>query len=161
MSSKSKIATKLPYLQLGSAFAVQFSEAMNINVLFPFLAFMVESLGHGGPKLGYYAGGLAAAFCGAQFLSAVTLGVISDRYGRRSAMVLGSFGTGIGMLVFGFSTTYTQAVLGRFLSGLLCGNVGVLKSFLNEVTDETNRGSGFAMLSLAWAFGTIVAPLVG
>ena len=53
-----KDKTPLPYMQVASAFAVQFSEAMNINVLFPFLAFMVEGFGYGGPELGYYAGGL-------------------------------------------------------------------------------------------------------
>ena len=75
--------------------------------------------------------------------------------------MLGCFGTGAGMLVFGFSRSYTQSVLGRFLSGFLCGNVGVLKCFLNEVTDETNRGGGFALLSLSWALGCVIAPLVG
>lgn len=82
-------------------------------------------------------------------------------FGRRPAVILGSFGTGLGMLVFGFSKSYSQAVLGRFISGLLCGNIGVLKSFLNEVTDETTRGTGFAYMSLAWSCGTVVAPLVG
>ena len=134
---------------------------MILQVLFPFLAFMVEDFGYGGPELGYYAGGLAAAFCGAQFLSAVFWGMISDKYGRRPAVILGTFGTAIGMLVFGLSRSYTQALVGRFLSGLLAGNIGVLKSFLTEISDESNRGKAFAMLSMAWATGTIVAPLVG
>ena len=49
--------SKLPFFQMVTVFAIQFSEAMNINVLFPFLAFMVEDLGYGGHVLGYYAGG--------------------------------------------------------------------------------------------------------
>jgi len=57
-TSKVKEKTKLPYMQVACSMIVQFSEAMNINVLFPFLAFMVESFGYGGPELGYYAGGL-------------------------------------------------------------------------------------------------------
>jgi MFS family permease len=71
--------SKLPFFQMVTVFAIQFSEAMNINVLFPFLAFFVEDLGYGGHVLGYYAGGLAASFCAAQFLSAVVWGAISDR----------------------------------------------------------------------------------
>ena len=87
--------------------------------------------------------------------------MVNFRFGRRPAVILGTIGTGFGMLVFGFSRTYTQAIIGRSMSGLLAGNVGVLKSFLNEITDETNRGKGFAMLSLSWSVGTVIAPLVG
>ena len=57
------------------------------------------------------------------------------------------------MLVFGLAKTYEQAVIGRFVSGLLCGNLGVLKSFLTEITDDSNRGYGFSLMSLAWTIG--------
>jgi hypothetical protein len=45
------------------------------------------------------------------------------------------------------------AMFGRVLSGLLSGNLGVLKSFLGEITDESNRGAAFSYLSLSWAIG--------
>lgn len=54
------------------------------------------------------------------------------------------------MLMFGCAKTYTQAMLGRIISGLLSGNLGVLKSFLTEITDDSNRGAGFSYLSVAW-----------
>lgn len=122
---------------------------------------MIEDLGYTGHRLGYYAGGLAAAFCGAQFSSSVLWGMISDRYGRKIAIVTGTVGTAIGMLVFGSATTYTQAILGRVLGGFLCGNLGVMKSFLTEITDDSNRGKGFAMVSVSWAVGCLLAPLLG
>ena len=50
---------------------------------------MVEDMGYTNAELGYYAGGLAAAFCGAQFCSSILWGVISDKYGRKSAIGLG------------------------------------------------------------------------
>jgi MFS family permease len=101
-----------------------------VNVLFPFLAFMIEDMGHGGSELGYYAGGLAASFCGAQFCSSVAWGIISDKYGRKPAVIIGTLGAAIGMLIFGFAKEYWQAVLGRLIAGFLSGNLGVLKSFL-------------------------------
>lgn len=153
--------TPLPMWQVFSVFMVQVAEAMNVNVLFPFLAFMIEDMGHGGHELGYYAGGLAAAFCGAQFSSSVAWGMISDNYGRKPAVFLGTLGTAIGMLVFGTAKTYWQAVLGRIIGGILCGNLGVVKSFLSEITDETNQGKGFSYLSIAWSIGSLLAPLAG
>lgn len=140
---------------------LQLCEATNINVLFPFLAFMVEHFGYGGHQLGYYAGFLAASFCGAQLTSSIFWGMISDKYGRKPAVVFGTFGAGIGMLVFGMATTYKQAVLGRLLSGFLSGNIGIIKSFLTEITDNTNRAKGFSYLQVAWAMGSILGPLIG
>lgn len=44
------------------------------------------------------------------------------------------------MLIFGSAKTYTQAILGRVVGGLLNGNLGVVKSYLTKITDDTNRG---------------------
>jgi MFS family permease len=109
---------------------------------------MVEDFGHSGASLGYYAGGLAGAFCAAQFCSSVLWGWVSDKFGRKPAVFLGTLGTALGMIVFGTSRTYGQAVAGRVISGFLCGNLGVVKSFLTEVTDDTNRGKAFSLFSL-------------
>ena len=38
------------------------------------------------------------------------------------------------------------AMIGRIISGLLTGNLAVLKSYVMEITDETNRGKGFIYL---------------
>ena len=122
---------------------------------------MVEDLGYGGSQLGYYAGGLAASFCGAQFCSSILWGMFSDKYGRKPAIAIGTLGAAVGMLIFGSATNYTYALVGRIFSGLLSGNLGVLKSFLTEITDESNRGAGFSYMSVAWALGTIIAPLAG
>jgi MFS family permease len=74
---------------------------------------------------------------------------------------MGTFGALAGSLIFAFAKTYTQAVVGRIISGALSGNLGVLKSLLSEITDDTNRGKGFSYMSVAWALGTILAPLAG
>eukprot|EP00607_Mallomonas_marina_P003639 CAMPEP_0182423750 /NCGR_PEP_ID=MMETSP1167-20130531/9841_1 /TAXON_ID=2988 /ORGANISM="Mallomonas Sp, Strain CCMP3275" /LENGTH=715 /DNA_ID=CAMNT_0024603009 /DNA_START=309 /DNA_END=2453 /DNA_ORIENTATION=- len=153
--------TPLPFWQIASVGLAQICESLNINVLFPFLAFMVEDFGFTGDRLGYFAGFLAASFCAAQFCSSILWGILSDRFGRKPVVVVGAVGAAVGMAVFGFSTTYSQAVMGRMLSGLLNGNLGVIKSFLTEITDDSNRGSGFSVMSVAWSLGTIVAPLAG
>eukprot|EP01041_Mallomonas_annulata_P003155 gene3155-6211_t len=153
--------TPLPVWQVVTVLFVQICESLNINVLFPFLAFMVEDFGYTGDRLGYYAGLLAASFCAAQFSSSIMWGVLSDKFGRKPIIILGVIGTACGMLTFGLSKTFTHAVVGRMISGFLSGNLGVIKSFLTEITDDSNRGTGFSYMSLAWAIGTVLAPLAG
>jgi hypothetical protein len=111
--------------------------------------------------IGYHAGALAGTFCAAQFFSAVLWGKFSDEYGRKPGIILGVIGAAIGMLVLGFSKTFLQAILGRALCGFLSGNIGVIKSFLTEITDDTNRGKGFSFMQLGWSLGTICGPLAG
>lgn len=81
-----------------------------VNVLFPFLAFMIEDMGYSGDQLGYHAGVLAASFCAAQFCSSIPWGIISDRFGRKPAIVLGTFGAAIGMVIFGAAKTFPQGI---------------------------------------------------
>lgn len=52
MKESFSTTTPLPPVQMSVIFLVQICEAMNINVLFPFLAFLVEDLGYTGSRLG-------------------------------------------------------------------------------------------------------------
>ena len=93
---------------------------------------MIEDMGYGGERLGYYAGMLAASFCAAQFTSSIPWGIVSDMYGRKSAILVstqsclysiisssicnddwlllqfGTLGAAIGMVVFGTAKTFGQ-----------------------------------------------------
>jgi hypothetical protein len=42
----------------------------------------------------------------------------------------------------------------RFLAGVLNGNIGVMKSMLAEMTDETNMARAFALGPLSWSVGS-------
>jgi len=44
----------------------------------------------------------------------------------------------------------------RFLAGALNGNVGIMKSMLAEMTDETNMAQAFALIPLSWATGAAI-----
>ena len=44
----------------------------------------------------------------------------------------------------------------RFLAGALNGNIGVMKSMLAEIADETNMGQAFTLIPLSWAIGSAV-----
>src|SRR5260221_11080354 len=40
-----------------------------------------------------------------------------------------------------------------YSTSLLILNAGVMKSAMGELTDTTNRGEGFSLLSITWGFG--------
>jgi MFS family permease len=71
------------------------------------------------------AGMLAAAFTGAQFLTAIMWGRLADSemFGRKRVILIGLLGTAIGSLGFGFSSSFAVAMFWRAIGGSLNGNM--------------------------------------
>ena len=88
-------------------------------------------------------------------------GAASDRYGRRPALLGGLLGTALSAICFGFSPTYSFAVLSRFIWGILNGNIGVTKTYLGEISDDTNSARGMALYGVIGGSGRIFGPLLG
>jgi hypothetical protein len=53
-------------------------------------------------------------------------------------------------------TVTISSLPSRCLHGMLNGNIGVMKSMLAELTDETNMARGFSLLQVTWAVGGTV-----
>jgi MFS family permease len=68
----------------------------SIWMIFSFLPFMVQNYfpNLSRSELGYEAGLLGSAFSAGSLLGNVIWGIISDRYGRRPALLCGLLGTG-------------------------------------------------------------------
>lgn len=84
------------------------------------------------------AGLMASSFTGAQFLTAMLWGKISDseRGGRKLVLLIGLFGTAVSCLGFGFAKTFWQAMLFRTMGGALNGNIGVMRTMVSEIVQE-------------------------
>lgn len=69
-------------------------------------------------------------------------GRLSDRIGRKPVILCGLFGLTLSSASFGLSRTYIGLIVSRALAGMLSGNIGVMKSAIGEITDETNMAEG-------------------
>ena len=92
------------------------------------------------PYPGQKAGYLGSAYFIGNFAGSMTWGWLSDIQGRRPVMLLGVCGTIFTELLFGFSQNFGWAIAGRFLWGLLNGNLGVVKTYLSEVRVRYSDG---------------------
>jgi len=86
---------------------------------------------------------------------------LSDNIGRKPVLLIGLLGSTLSMLAFGLSRTFWALVVSRCLTGLLNGNIGVMKSVMGEFTDPTNRAKGYSLLSIVWCLGATVGPMIG
>ena len=92
-----------------------------------------------------------------QTFSILQWGRLSDRIGRKPVLLAGTFGLALSLLCFGLSQSFPAFVVSRSLAGLLNGNIGVLKSMMGEITDDTNVAQGFAFLPVIWSTGSTIA----
>ena len=110
------------------------------------------------------AGVLAAAFTGAQFLTAIMWGRLADSetFGRKMVILIGLLGTAVGSLGFGFSRSFAAAVFWRCLGGVLNGNIGVMRTMISEIVREKKfQSRAFLLMPMTFNIGVILGPLLG
>jgi len=136
---------------------LQFAEAWNIVMLFPFVVFMVQDeLGVTDPKMvGLYSGLIASLWSTGQFVTASIWGRMSDKFGRKGPLLFGCLGCALASTSFGFSKSVTHAAISRFVGGALNGNIAILKVVLGDVCDNSNQVRAFSFMSIAWGIGSI------
>jgi len=153
--------TPLNWWAMGVVFMIQISEALNATVLFPFVVFMLRDFGVSERRVGFWSGVLGASFFAAQVVSSYSWGRAADFYGCKRCLVLGSVGTTLSSVAFALSRSVAWALGARLLCGLLNGNIGVMKSYLTQMTDESNRPTAFAVMPLGFGLGIVSASSLG
>ena len=153
--------TPLPKLKLFAVFVLNLVLGFQINVIWPFLPFMVDWLRGTEVDSALYVGILASSYFWAQFVGSFIWAELATRLGSRCCLMLGLVGVGVTFLWFGFCTTFTEAMVARSLSGLLNGNVPILKAYMATITDSSNQAKGMSILALSWGLGSAVGPLLG
>ncbi|KAF8886152.1 major facilitator superfamily domain-containing protein [Infundibulicybe gibba] len=156
--------TRLPKVQIGIVLLLQICEPITSHSIYPYINQLVSGLditGGDERKVGYYAGLIQSLFFLAEAIMVMQWSRLSDRVGRKPVLLFGLIGASLSMLLFGLSRTFWTLVISRCLCGLLNGNVGVMKSAMGELTNPSNRAQAYSLMSVVWAAGTTLGPLMG
>ena len=134
-----------------------FVDMVGLLMVIPLLPFYATSLGGGGLMVGV----LVSAFSAAQLLSAPLWGRVSDRYGRRPALLVGLFASAIAYVVFAYAQSLPVLLLSRLVQGAGGGTVGVVQAYVADATEPQNRARSLGWLSAATNVGVTIGPLLG
>ena len=96
-----------------------------------------------------------------QLATAVLWGWASDRFGRRPTLLLSMLGAAVCFGAFGFVQSFQVALGVNFLSGALNGVVGIGKTVMGELCDDSNASKCWAVLGTTNALVRISAPPLG
>ncbi|KAJ6534935.1 MFS general substrate transporter [Mycena capillaripes] len=156
--------TPLQKVQLGVIMFVQTCEPTASNSIYPYINQLVSELditGGDERKVGYYACNQESLFFVTEAATVLQWSRASDHVGRKPILLIGLFGTALSMLCFGMSRTFWALVVSRCLTGLLNGNVGVMKSIMGDLTDRSNRAQVMAYMPIVWDVGAAFGFLIG
>ena len=112
-------------------------------------------------ELGFRQGYLAGIYFLGIFCGSLFWGKISDRIGRKRAMMLTTFLYSIAIAVLGLSTSYGMALLTRLIWGILNGTDPIVKTYIAEICeDKKDLARGISLLALSDGIGRMVGPTV-
>ncbi|MBT3190584.1 MAG: MFS transporter [Anaerolineae bacterium] len=131
---------------------------IGFGIIIPLLPFYVTDMGGSGISMGI----LMAVFSLMQFLFSPFWGDLSDRYGRKTFLMLGIFGNGISMVLMGFATELWMLFAARALAGLLSSaTLPTAMAYISDSTDEESRGGGMGIIGAAMGIGMVLGPGIG
>jgi multidrug resistance protein len=134
-----------------------FVDMVGLLMVIPLLPFYAVEFGGGGFAVGL----LVSSYSVAQLLSAPLWGQVSDRYGRRPALLIGLGASAIAYVIFGYSTTLWMLLASRLVQGAGGGTVGVIQAYVADATEPENRARSLGWLSAATSMGVMVGPALG
>ena len=122
---------------------------------------MIRDFGFNEDSVGILSGLLTATFAICQFVSSYFWGSISDKYGRKISLLIGSIFSGFGIIMFGMSTSYGIAIAARCIAGIFNGNIGVARAYVADITNGKNRAFAFSIFAIAFSAGIVAGSTCG
>jgi multidrug resistance protein len=134
-----------------------FVDMLGLIIRYPLLPFYATRLGANAATVG----ALVAVFSVAQLVSAPAWGWMSDRHGRRPAILVGLLVSAVGYVIFAFAGSLWVLFLSRIIQGLGGGTIGVVQAYVADITEGKDRAKALGWLSAVTSLGAVIGPALG
>ena len=138
-------------------FLVIVIDLVGFGLVIPLLPFMAPNLGGDANDVAFimitYALGAA--------LVAPLWGSLSDRVGRRQALVLALLCSCVAYLITALADTLIQVYVGRAVSGLAAGSLPIATALMADLSPLERRAKAMGLVGTAFGLGLIAGPVLG
>lgn len=143
--------------ELKVIFLTVFLYLVGFGVIIPLLPILSRDLGATSFQLGL----LMAVYSLSQFLFSPFWGALSDRVGRRPVL-LSCLGLEVlCYIVFAFARSIEMLIVARALAGFFGASLSTASAAVSDVTAESERSKGMALIGAAFGLGFIFGPALG
>jgi MFS family permease len=151
--------------RLITLFVIAFVDTVGAALVVPILPFYATRYGASAALVGV----LVSSFSIAQLVAAPWWGRLSDRLGRRPAILAGLVVTALAYVVFAFARSVPMLLLSRVVQGLGGGTIAVVQAYVADASPPEQRTKAIGWLttvtSLGWlsgsALGSVLVTLGG
>ncbi|KIN08075.1 hypothetical protein OIDMADRAFT_152132, partial [Oidiodendron maius Zn] len=106
-------------------------------------------------------GALGSLFSLLQAIASPVIGTLSDKYGRRTALLFSMAGNILSVLLWVCATDFRTFLLSRIVGGLSEGNVQLAIAIATDVSDEKQRGATMALVGICFSISFTFGPALG
>ena len=131
---------------------------LGFGIIIPNLAYYAKDTGATTTEIAI----LMSIYSGMQLLFAPLWGRLSDKYGRKPAILLGLLGNAAALVGFGLAKDYVWLLIARSAAGI--ASAAVLPSvmaYVADITTSEERGKGMGLMGAAMGLGFILGPAIG
>jgi multidrug resistance protein len=143
--------------RLSALMITAFVDMVGLLMILPLMPYYARTLGASALMVAL----LMSAFTAAQLLSAPFWGRVSDRYGRRPALLIGLGAAAIAYVVFAYANTIWLLLLSRVVQGAGGGTTGVVQAYVADAVGPEERAKALGWISAATNVGVALGPPVG
>jgi DHA1 family tetracycline resistance protein-like MFS transporter len=138
-----------------------FLDTLAFGFVIPVLPALVATMTPDKHSQAYWYGLLLGSFGLAQFFSGPLLGAISDRWGRRTVLLISIFGLGLNFLITAVSPWLWLLLVSRLVGGASGAAFTVAGAYVADVTPQEQRSRSFGLLGAMFGLGFICGPILG
>lgn len=110
-------------------------------------------------------GALGSLFSLCQAIASPIIGTLSDRYGRRTALLWSMMGNIASVALWCAATDFRTFLASRIIGGLSEGNIQLALAIATDISSDADRGKTMAMIgacfSIAFTFGPALGAALG
>lgn len=106
-------------------------------------------------------GALGSLFSLLQAIASPVIGHLSDKHGRRTALLASMMGNILSVLLWVMAVDFRTFLLSRVVGGLSEGNVQLATAIATDISDSSSRGSTMALIGACFSIAFTFGPALG
>lgn len=106
-------------------------------------------------------GALGSLFSLLQAVASPIIGTLSDRYGRRTALLASMMGNILSVLLWVMAVDFRTFLLSRVVGGLSEGNVQLATAIATDISDSKSRANTMALIGACFSIAFTFGPALG
>src|SRR5207248_7578467 len=132
-------------------------DMLALGIVVPVLPKLIEDFVNGNTaRAAIIYGVFGSVWALMQFVCSPIIGALSDRFGRRTVILLSNFGLGLDYVVMALAPSVGWLFVGRLVSGVTSASFSIAGAYIADVVPPEKRAGSFGMLSVAFGVGFVL-----